>query len=97
MASGREPTGSGHIFIQQKETANQLHDDDMITLAANGELEQVQRQVTQLQKHRRQIRLPSPHTETEKKTPPASTLNNTSLTAALVLARNQALNQGENI
>lgn len=43
MAFGRGPTGSGHIFIQQKEAAHQLHADDMITLAANGEVEQVQR------------------------------------------------------
>lgn len=42
MASGRGPTGSGHIFIQQREAANQLHPDDMITFAANGEAEQVQ-------------------------------------------------------
>ncbi len=68
MASGRGPTGSGHIFIQQKEAANQLHADDMTTLAANGEVEQVQRRATQLQKHRQQIQYVSiPFTETENR------------------------------
>lgn len=77
MASGRGPTGFGHIFIQQKEAANQLHPDDMIMFAANGESEQVQRRATQLQKHRRQIRVYSP-SQKQRKTQ-APTLNNTSL------------------
>lgn len=70
MVSGKGPTGSGHIFIQQKEAAKQLHADDMITLAANGEVEQVQRRATQLQKHPRQIRLYSLHRNRKKNTSP---------------------------
>lgn len=70
MASGRGPTGSGHIFIQQKEAANQLHADDMITLAANGEVKQVQRRATQLQKHRQQICLYSLHRNRKKNNNP---------------------------
>lgn len=70
MASGRGPTGSGHIFIQQKEATNQLHADDMTTLAANGEVEQVQRRATQLQKHQQQICLYSLHRNRKKNTSP---------------------------
>jgi len=77
MASGRAPTGFRHIFIQQKEAANQLHPDDMIMFAPIGESEQMQRRATQLQKHRRQIRVYSP-SQKQRKTQ-APTLNNTSL------------------
>lgn len=37
--------------MQQEEAAKQLQADDMITHDANGEVEQVQWRVAQLQKH----------------------------------------------
>ncbi len=71
MASGRGPTGSGHIFIQQTEAANQLHADDMITLViTNGEVKQVQGRATQLQKHWQQIGLYSLHRNRKKNNSP---------------------------
>lgn len=70
IASERGPTGSGFVFMQQKEAANQLQADDMITHEANGEVEQVQRRVAQLQKHTPQIGLYSPHGSRNKNSNP---------------------------
>lgn len=55
--------------MQQKEAANQLQADDKITHDANnGEVEQVQRSVAQLQKHTPQIGLYSPNGNWKKNT-----------------------------